>query len=69
MFQSLIEVTDHSTNNQVLLAAHKIMIVMPTPEVERLSAGKCIIMLENGIRISVSESLEEVKALIFPARH
>jgi hypothetical protein len=66
---SFIEVTSHQDKSAVLIPVGKIAIVMPLPDTERLALGRCVIVLENGIRVTVSESMEELKKLLDPSIH
>lgn len=66
---AFIQVTTHQDQTAALIPVSKIATVFPVTLTEQLAHGKTVILLETGIRITCSESFEEVKKLLMPERH
>lgn len=67
--KQFIEVTTHQDKSAALISTDRILVVFPIPETEQLAQGKCVVMIEGGIRICCSESMKEVQDMIDPPRH
>lgn len=69
MFNSTIFLTLHKDRTPVLVFPSRILCATPIEERNQLANGKSLVLIEGGIQLMVSETLQEIKDIVDPPRH